>query len=113
MSRSEKAIFWIVFALLFGVLAWWKCLTWVEGWGDNVFTVDLSETIAQTHMNPIDTPKYGSIGIPCFDVECRIVDLETGKERELASLIPRLRPHRRSQAPLRATCRREAFRAPQ
>ena len=44
-----------------------------EGYG-------LSETIAQTHMNPIDTPKYGSIGIPCFDLECRIVDLETGRD---------------------------------
>jgi acyl-CoA synthetase (AMP-forming)/AMP-acid ligase II len=44
-----------------------------EGYG-------LSETISQTHMNPIYTPKYGSIGLPSFDLECRIVDLQTGKD---------------------------------
>jgi acyl-CoA synthetase (AMP-forming)/AMP-acid ligase II len=44
-----------------------------EGYG-------LSETIAQTHMNPVYRPRYGSIGLPVFGVECRIVDLETGKD---------------------------------
>lgn len=44
-----------------------------EGYG-------LSETISQTHMNPVYTPKYGSIGLPSFDMECRIIDLETGQD---------------------------------
>jgi acyl-CoA synthetase (AMP-forming)/AMP-acid ligase II len=45
----------------------------VEGYG-------LSETISQTHVNPTSRPRYGSIGIPHFGVDCRIVDLETGEE---------------------------------
>ncbi len=44
-----------------------------EGYG-------LSESISQTHMNPVHTPRYGTIGLPMFDLECRIVDLETGKD---------------------------------
>jgi acyl-CoA synthetase (AMP-forming)/AMP-acid ligase II len=54
----------------------------VEGYG-------LSETISQTHVNPISNPRYGSVGIPHFGVECRIVDMDTeeelpvGKEGEL------------------------------
>jgi acyl-CoA synthetase (AMP-forming)/AMP-acid ligase II len=44
-----------------------------EGYG-------LSETISQTHMNPVHTPRYGTIGLPTFDLECRIVDLETGND---------------------------------
>jgi len=47
----------------------------VEGYG-------LSESISQTHVNPISSPRYGSVGIPQFGVECRIVDLDT--QRELA-----------------------------
>ena len=53
-----------------------------EGYG-------LSETISQTHMNPGKKPRYGSIGIPEFGLDCRIVDLESdedvpeGKEGEL------------------------------
>jgi acyl-CoA synthetase (AMP-forming)/AMP-acid ligase II len=45
----------------------------VEGYG-------LSETISQTHVNPISNPRYGSVGIPHFGVECRIVDVETQEE---------------------------------
>lgn len=45
----------------------------VEGYG-------LSETISQTHVNPISNPCYGSVGIPHFGVECRIVDLDTQAE---------------------------------
>jgi acyl-CoA synthetase (AMP-forming)/AMP-acid ligase II len=54
----------------------------VEGYG-------LSETISQTHVNPVSNPRYGSVGIPHFGVECRIVDMATeeelpvGKEGEL------------------------------
>jgi acyl-CoA synthetase (AMP-forming)/AMP-acid ligase II len=54
----------------------------VEGYG-------LSETISQTHINPPSNPRYGSVGIPQFGVECRIVDVNTqeelpvGKEGEL------------------------------
>jgi acyl-CoA synthetase (AMP-forming)/AMP-acid ligase II len=45
----------------------------VEGFG-------LSETISQTHVNPISSPRYGSVGIPHFGVDCRIVDVETQKD---------------------------------
>jgi hypothetical protein len=39
-------IFWIVFSLLFSVLAWWKCLTWVEGYADNVLEAELVDNVA-------------------------------------------------------------------
>lgn len=45
----------------------------VEGYG-------LSETISQTHVNPISNPRYGSVGIPHFGVDCRIVDVDTREE---------------------------------
>ncbi|MEM3526079.1 MAG: AMP-binding protein, partial [Candidatus Jordarchaeaceae archaeon] len=48
----------------------------LEGYG-------LSETISQVTINPIDKPKRGSIGIPVFDVDAKIVDTETGS-KELA-----------------------------
>jgi long-chain acyl-CoA synthetase len=51
----------------------------VEGYG-------LTETSPVTHVNPLDDPgknKIGSIGIPIFDTDARIVDLETG-DRELS-----------------------------
>lgn len=44
-----------------------------EGYG-------LSETMAQTHMNPVSAPRYGTVGIPSFGVDCRMVDVETGKD---------------------------------
>jgi len=47
-----------------------------EGYG-------LSETISQTHMNPYQRPKYGSIGLPQFSNDCRIVDVETGVDLSL------------------------------
>jgi hypothetical protein len=46
MSRSEKTIFWIIFSLLFSVLAWWKCLSWVEGYADNVLEAELVDNVA-------------------------------------------------------------------
>ncbi|MGQ9721528.1 MAG: AMP-binding protein [Candidatus Jordarchaeum sp.] len=45
----------------------------IEGYG-------LSETISQVTINPVDKPKYGSVGIPTFDVDAKIVDAETGKK---------------------------------
>ncbi|OYD06476.1 long-chain fatty acid--CoA ligase [Paludifilum halophilum] len=47
---------------------------YVEGYG-------LSETMAQTHFNPPDSPKLQCLGIPSFGVDARIVDLETLEER--------------------------------
>jgi acyl-CoA synthetase (AMP-forming)/AMP-acid ligase II len=49
-----------------------------EGYG-------LSETISQTHVNPYVkiVPRYGSVGLPHFGVDCRIVDPETGKDLPL------------------------------
>lgn len=47
-----------------------------EGYG-------LSETISQTHSNPPLSPRYGSIGIPQFAVDCRIIDIETGTDLPL------------------------------
>nr|WP_207627682.1 MULTISPECIES: long-chain fatty acid--CoA ligase [Bacillaceae] len=48
-------------------------LRFVEGYG-------LSETIAQTHFNPVDRPKMQCLGIPSFDVDARIIEPATGKE---------------------------------
>ena len=51
-----------------------------EGYG-------LTEASPVTHVNPLDDPKnnrMGSIGIPIFDTEAKIVDLETG-EKDLIS----------------------------
>ncbi len=48
-------------------------ITYVEGYG-------LSETIAPTHINPPDRPKKQCLGIPIFDVEARVVELDTFRE---------------------------------
>ena len=48
----------------------------VEGYG-------LSEAAPVTHSNPLGKRRAGSIGIPLPDIECRIVDIETGM-REVA-----------------------------
>ncbi|NQU13991.1 MAG: AMP-binding protein [Desulfobacteraceae bacterium] len=50
----------------------------VEGYG-------LSETISQTHVNPSSNPRYGSVGIPHFGVECQVIDVETGDDCPLGS----------------------------
>jgi fatty-acyl-CoA synthase len=42
-------------------------VTYYEGYG-------LSETMAATHINPIDRPKNQCLGIPIFDVDSRVVD---------------------------------------
>lgn len=42
-------------------------LDYIEGYG-------LSETIAATHINPVDRPKPQCLGIPVFDVDSRVVD---------------------------------------
>lgn len=49
-------------------------LSYVEGYG-------MSETIAQTHVNPPDRPKRQCLGIPVCDVDSRIIDPETGEEK--------------------------------
>jgi fatty-acyl-CoA synthase len=46
---------------------------YIEGYG-------LSETIAATHINPPDRPKAACLGIPVFDVDARILSVDTGKE---------------------------------
>lgn len=76
MSRSEKVIFWIAFSLLFSVLAWWKCLTWVEGYSDNVLLVDLLDNIAHR-------------GLPFTQVQASLaeaVDIWNMKADELCAL---------------------------
>ncbi len=50
-------------------------LSYVEGYG-------MSETIAQTHVNPPQRPKAQCLGIPTFNTDARI--LEPGTTRELA-----------------------------
>lgn len=49
-------------------------IEYVEGYG-------LSETIAPTHINPPQRPKKQCLGIPIFDTEARVVDLETLREQ--------------------------------
>ena len=48
-------------------------LRYIEGYG-------LSETIAATHINPVPRPKAQCLGIPVFDVDSRVIDLNTGQE---------------------------------
>ena len=49
-------------------------LDYIEGYG-------LSETMAATHINPKGQPKAQCLGIPVFDVDSRIVDVETLEEK--------------------------------
>jgi fatty-acyl-CoA synthase len=44
-------------------------LEYMEGYG-------LSETMATTHRNPKDAPRKQCLGIPIFDVDARVLDLE-------------------------------------
>ena len=48
-------------------------LTYIEGYG-------LSETIAATHLNPVDNPRAQCLGIPVFDVDCRVLDVASGEQ---------------------------------
>jgi fatty-acyl-CoA synthase len=48
-------------------------VTYLEGYG-------LTETIAATHINPMEHPKAQCLGIPIFGVESRVVDPGTLKE---------------------------------
>jgi fatty-acyl-CoA synthase len=53
-----------------------KALTgvdYVEGYG-------MTETIAATHINPPQRPKKQCLGIPVFDVDARVVDLDSFRE---------------------------------
>ncbi|MBU2955032.1 long-chain fatty acid--CoA ligase [Marinobacter sp. F3R08] len=49
-------------------------LDYIEGYG-------LSETMAATHINPSNRPKPQCLGIPVFDVDSRIIDVETLEEK--------------------------------
>ena len=49
-------------------------LDYIEGYG-------LSETMAATHINPSNRPKPQCLGIPVFDVDSRIVDVDTLQEK--------------------------------
>jgi fatty-acyl-CoA synthase len=48
-------------------------LDYVEGYG-------MSETMAATHINPVDAAKRQCLGIPVFDVDSRVIDPTTQKE---------------------------------
>jgi fatty-acyl-CoA synthase len=49
-------------------------LNYIEGYG-------LSETMAATHINPNAKPKAQCLGIPVFDVDSRIIDVDTQEEK--------------------------------
>ncbi len=49
-------------------------LDYIEGYG-------LSETMAATHINPNDAPRAQCLGIPVFDVDSRIIDVDTLEEK--------------------------------
>ena len=46
---------------------------YIEGYG-------LTETIAPTHINPVDRPKRQCLGIPIFNTDSRVIDPETLQE---------------------------------
>ncbi len=54
-------------------------LDYIEGYG-------LSETMAATHINPSNRPKPQCLGIPVFDVDSRIVDLESLEEKAVGEV---------------------------
>jgi fatty-acyl-CoA synthase len=45
----------------------------IEGYG-------MSEAIGVTHINPRHRPKQQCLGIPMYDVDCRVLDMETGAQ---------------------------------
>ncbi|GAA5234971.1 AMP-binding protein [Verticiella sediminum] len=49
-------------------------LEFIEGYG-------LSETIAPTHINPPHRPKQQCAGIPIFNTDARVIDVETREEK--------------------------------
>ncbi len=49
-------------------------LDYIEGYG-------LSETMAATHINPVDNPRRQCLGIPVFDVDARVIDPENLREQ--------------------------------
>jgi fatty-acyl-CoA synthase len=49
-------------------------LPFVEGYG-------LTETMAPTHINPVHRPRRQCAGIPIFNTDARVLDVETGAER--------------------------------
>lgn len=49
-------------------------LPYIEGYG-------LSETMAATHVNPVDAPKAQCLGIPIFNVDSRVIDPDTQREQ--------------------------------
>lgn len=51
-------------------------LDYIEGFG-------MSETMAATHINPVDAPRQQCLGIPVFDVDARVMDPD--KQRELGT----------------------------
>ncbi len=51
-------------------------LNYIEAYG-------MTETMAPTHINPPDKPKLGSIGIPIFNVDARIIDVDSGDQLEV------------------------------
>jgi fatty-acyl-CoA synthase len=48
-------------------------IRYMEGYG-------LSESISQTHFNPVDRPKLQCLGIPAFDTDSRVIDPQTLEE---------------------------------
>ncbi len=45
-------------------------ITYMEGYG-------MTETMAPSHINPLDRPKRQCLGIPIFDVDARVIDPQT------------------------------------
>ena len=48
-------------------------LDYVEGYG-------MSETMAATHINPVTRPKKQCLGMPLYDVDARVIDIDTLRE---------------------------------
>ncbi|HVC02915.1 MAG TPA: long-chain fatty acid--CoA ligase [Steroidobacteraceae bacterium] len=48
-------------------------ITYIEGYG-------MTETMAPTHVNPVQRPKQQCLGVPIFDVDARVIDPRTLRE---------------------------------
>ena len=53
-------------------------LDYVEGYG-------MSETMAATHINPVQRPKKQCLGVPLYDVDARVIDTDTLAEVDIGA----------------------------
>ena len=80
---------------------------YIEGYG-------LTETIAPTHINPVDRPKRQCLGIPIFNTDSRVIDPESLKELpsgQVGEIVSTVRRSSRAIGAMRKRRRRRSSRS--